>query len=84
MSMVPCGYCKNTGVDPFFGTRTSPSACAVCKGKKENFVPEPNTTCPACKGTGKDPRYRLPDSFCQGKAHVPQYKADDYIKKQQG
>jgi hypothetical protein len=84
MAMLPCGYCKGTGIDPFFGTRSAPSNCAVCKGKKENFVPEPYAVCPVDHGTGRDPRYRLPDAFCQGKGQVPQYKADDYLKKNPG
>jgi DnaJ-class molecular chaperone len=80
MALVKCGFCIGSGVDPFFGNKSSPSNCAVCKGKKENFVPEPYAICPSCKGRGKDPRYKLPDSFCQGKGYVPQYKADEYAK----
>jgi len=81
MAMLKCGYCKGTGADPHFGTRQRPSSCAVCKGKKENFVPDPSTECPVCRGNGNDPRYKtLPDSFCQGKGFVPQYKADEYAR----
>jgi DnaJ-class molecular chaperone len=81
MAMLKCGYCKGTGVDPFFGTRQRPSDCAVCKGKKENFIPDPSAECPVCHGGGRDPRYKLPDSFCQGKGFVPEYKANEYNNK---
>jgi DnaJ-class molecular chaperone len=82
MAMLPCGYCKGTGVDPAFGTRSNPSNCAVCKGKKENFLPDPYAQCPSCNGNGKDPRYRrLPDSFCQGKGFVPEYKVAEYVRR---
>jgi DnaJ-class molecular chaperone len=84
MAMLPCKFCAGSGIDPFFGSRQRPSNCAVCKGKKENFVPDPNADCPNCKGGGRDPRYKLPDSFCQGKGFVAEYKANEYLASHGG
>ena len=71
---VPCGFCQETGRDPFLSSWPN-SLCQICRGRKRNLIllsprEEKLKSCPFCKGRGIHPFSRMSCTSCKGKGWV--------------
>ena len=66
---VTCAFCGGRGIHPF-GHPPSKAKCGVCNGRGRVLIRFPYATCPACGGTGRDPKMIITCRRCAGKGVV--------------